>query len=261
MAEVIKSFEQSVSPTGNGNYNEIINFIRLRLGHPRITVELLEEHYITAIEEAIEMWTQLVGDERTKLVKEMYLNLTPGTVSYPIEDPEFDYVISLSEGSSHFLGIPGADNYLLYWNSRDNQGFFRDIADFYIKHGFLETAKRTIGADKTWEVINTPAGRKLNIYPTPMYPQHVYVRYALKLKVDDFKDWNIWIKKYALAVCKGILGEIRGKYTSGYPVAMNSGGGLVSLNGSELTSAGKEEIEKLEAKAANYRGVIYAFFG
>jgi hypothetical protein len=51
-----------------------------------------------------------------------------------------------------------------------------------------------------------------------------------------------WIRKYCLAICKEILGYIRGKYAS-VPIA----DGEVTLNGADLLSAGKEERDALTA--------------
>jgi hypothetical protein len=50
-----------------------------------------------------------------------------------------------------------------------------------------------------------------------------------------------WIKDYALAVAKGILGEARSKFAT---IAGPQGGS--QLNGGDLKAASKEEIEKLE---------------
>jgi hypothetical protein len=49
-----------------------------------------------------------------------------------------------------------------------------------------------------------------------------------------------WIRKYALAICKEILGYIRGKYAS-VPIA----DGEVTLNATDLLTAGKEEKDAL----------------
>ena len=49
-----------------------------------------------------------------------------------------------------------------------------------------------------------------------------------------------WIRQYTLANCKELLGQIRSKFGS-VPIA----GGDLTLNGSDLLSAGKEEKEKL----------------
>jgi hypothetical protein len=52
-----------------------------------------------------------------------------------------------------------------------------------------------------------------------------------------------WIRKYALAVCKEMLGQIRGKFTT-----MPIPGESVTLNHSELLSQAKEEQESLRTK-------------
>ena len=54
-----------------------------------------------------------------------------------------------------------------------------------------------------------------------------------------------WIRKYALAVCKEMLGQIRGKFTT-----MPIPGESVTLNHSELLSQAKEEQESLRTKLA-----------
>jgi hypothetical protein len=50
-----------------------------------------------------------------------------------------------------------------------------------------------------------------------------------------------WVKDYTLAVCKGILGEARSKFGT---IAGPQGG--TQLNGGDLKSASKEEVEKLD---------------
>ena len=50
-----------------------------------------------------------------------------------------------------------------------------------------------------------------------------------------------WIQRYALAVSKGILGEIRGKYKS-----LPSPGGGASLNGADLMQQSVAEKDKLK---------------
>jgi hypothetical protein len=50
-----------------------------------------------------------------------------------------------------------------------------------------------------------------------------------------------WFKDYTLATCKVILGEARSKFGQ-----IAGPGGAGGLNGTDLKSAGKEEVEKLE---------------
>ena len=52
-----------------------------------------------------------------------------------------------------------------------------------------------------------------------------------------------WIRKYALALCKEMLGQIRGKFTT-----MPIPGESVTLNHAELLSQAKEEQQQLRDK-------------
>lgn len=54
-----------------------------------------------------------------------------------------------------------------------------------------------------------------------------------------------WIRKYCLALCKEMLGQIRGKFTT-IPIPGES----VTLNHSELLSQAKEEQDSLKDKLA-----------
>ncbi len=249
------------SKASTSTYNEIINFIRRKLGHPAVMVELLEEHYVEAITEAINKWALLCGDSTNRIVKEWYLEINPGHTQYAIEDPDFDFVLDFATKTQNVLGVAGADGWLLYWNSAENRGFFRDIADFYIQYGFMDMAKRTIGAEKSYEIITTPNGKKIHIYPSPTTKEWAYIRYAVKPNINNISEWTQWIKDYALAVAKEILGRIRSKYADGYPVAMNSGGGLVRLDGERLLEESTRDIALLKEESASWRGVIYPVFG
>ena len=50
-----------------------------------------------------------------------------------------------------------------------------------------------------------------------------------------------WVQRYTLAVCKGILGEIRGKYKT-----LPSPGGGAVLNGPDLLQASMQEKQALK---------------
>jgi hypothetical protein len=112
---------------------------------------------------------------------------------------------------------------------------------------------------------------RLRIFPIPTEPVHIHFHYTLNNqnafvgsnglqntstlgKISDHSNipyYNItykqinsmgkqWIRKYTLAICKEILGYIRGKY-SALPIA----DGEVTLNATDLLTAGKEEKDAL----------------
>ena len=51
-----------------------------------------------------------------------------------------------------------------------------------------------------------------------------------------------WIRRYALAICKEILGQVRGKFGGNIPIP----GDNISLNASDLLSQAKEEKQALK---------------
>ncbi len=105
---------------------------------------------------------------------------------------------------------------------------------------------------------------RLRIFPSPTEPVKLFFHYTISNdlnsngsstgKISDHSNipyYNItykqinsigkqWIRKYALAICKEILGYIRGKYAS-VPIA----DGEVTLNAADLLTAGKEEKDAL----------------
>lgn len=125
----------------------------------------------------------------------------------------------------------------------------------------------------SYELINN----KLRLFPTPSYwgmsgaDERIWVKFYVEVGAFDtdgttktgvdgvnnvntvpfdnipFKNINSmgkqWIRKYALAVCKEMLGQIRGKFTT-----MPIPGESVTLNHAELLSQAKEEQQTLRDK-------------
>jgi len=52
-----------------------------------------------------------------------------------------------------------------------------------------------------------------------------------------------WIRRYALALCKEVLGQVRSKFST-IPIPNDS----VTLNGSDLISQARDEQEKLKTE-------------
>ena len=77
----------------------------------------------------------------------------------------------------------------------------------------------------------------------------LYGYYSKPTKFSNIPYENInaigkqWIRKYSLALCKEMLGQIRGKFTT-IPIPGES----VTLNHSELLSQAKDEQQQLKDK-------------
>jgi len=113
------------------------------------------------------------------------------------------------------------------------------VADFYLMQSSLEMMRKVLGQDGGWDVIN---GNVLQLYPTPVTGnQDVILVYRALDSGTMHPYYKNWIQRYALAVAKGILGEIRGKYKT-----LPSPGGGAQLNGDALTQQSEKEKDKLK---------------
>ena len=174
----------------------------------------------------------------------------------------------------YYGGIGVVGNYSTY-------GQFADDATFEIiptwqnkmQAMMYEDSLFTRTSHYSYEIINN----KLRIYPPPSYwgqnstDNRIWVKFYVDLGAyDDHGDTksairginnvntvpfnnlpyeNInsmgkqWIRKYALALCKEMLGQIRGKFTT-----MPIPGESVTLNHAELLSQAKDEQQQLRDK-------------
>ncbi len=174
----------------------------------------------------------------------------------------------------YYGGIGVVGNFSTY-------GQFADDSTFEIIPTWQNKLQAVMYEDSLWtrtshfsyEIINN----KLRLYPDPGYWDFSDVnRMWVKFYIDDQNAWdessdftdgtqginnlntvpfdnlpytNInsmgkqWIRKYALALCKEMLGQIRGKFTQ-IPIP----GEAVTLNHSELLSQAKEEQQQLKDK-------------
>ena len=73
-----------------------------------------------------------------------------------------------------------------------------------------------------------------------MTPERVIIEYRALDSNTILPAYTNWIQRYGLAVAKGILGQIRGKFAS---VPSPAGGAV--LNGPQLTQESQQEKEAL----------------
>ena len=99
--------------------------------------------------------------------------------------------------------------------------------------------RKILSQEGSWDIIN---GNILQLYPTPTRDGETVILVFRGLDTATMHPYyRNWIQRYALAVAKGILGEVRGKYSS-----LPSPGGGASLNGAALTQQSEQEKEKLK---------------
>jgi hypothetical protein len=220
-------------------YEIIQDFVLARLGFPVVRVELTEFQIQTAIDEAVskldyhapdwctqfctfatsagvslyELPQVVMNNFRTAVYRKQLLSLANSNGSL-----EFDFFIKYFQ-----------DNFLM----RDFS-----VGDYYLTISHLEMMRKILGNDGTFNVINN---KYLNIAPTPQsFNDEVLVEFKAIDSTTLHPYFVNWIQKYALAICKVILGQIRGKYQQ-----LPSPGGGAQLNGESLIQQGNDELEKL----------------
>ena len=149
---------------------------------------------------------------------------------------------------------PFGPNYTNFVHAAGNLGVFFE---------YLQNRNRVIGNDITFKVVNN----QLYVWPLPRNAPTILIEYSKNAFGIQDKDDNIstsnqwgiqWIRNYSLAVAKGMLGKIRGKYSA---VAGGPGSESQTLNGAELVAEGKEEIAALKEQLFDKKGHTQFFIG
>lgn len=224
----------------NGFEKTIKDFVLARLGHPVVRVELTDFQLKTAIDEAITnldyhapFWTTQMAAFETSAGINMYM--LPTHIANGLAYCTYKKsLLSLQ----NMAGTLEFDFFIKYF--QDNF-LFRDfaVADFYLMQMHLEMIRKVLSQEGSWDIIN---GNILQLYPAPSFTGETVILVYRGLDTGTMHPYyRNWIQRYALAICKGILGEVRGKYAS-----LPSPGGGASLNGKDLLAASQQEKEKLK---------------
>lgn len=111
---------------------------------------------------------------------------------------------------------------------------------------YYEQQSRVLGMNFTW----FRNGRTIEIQPTPTQSYRFMASYSKWKSIPELDPFeNTWLYKYSLAVAKVVVGRKRNKYGSTLP--MHGGELTFELDGGDLITEGREEIEKLENQLIN----------
>jgi len=235
---------------------EISKYIMTSLGYPIVSVELAPEQIQQAIDTAIneylsngaaeiayaEISSASAGTnifnlpEDVATVKNVVFNI-PFQAAAASTDDIFSFAVAAS---------PMGPQYSSYLHASSNLAIFFE---------YLQNRNRIIGNDITFKVVNN----QLYVYPWPKHSPTIIIEYSKNAYGIQDKDqnaistsnsWGIgWIRKMSLALCKGMLGKVRGKYSQ---VSGGPGGESQTLNSAELVAESKEEILALNEELANH---------
>lgn len=222
----------------------LIKQIELQLGSQMVEVELDVEHYNLAIDLGIQKLRQ--QSDGSMIETDIFLHITRDVTEYTLPDEVQEIrrlyrhgVGAYTNGGINFDPVSAAYSniYLLQPNRAGG------LATWDMYNNFLETSERVFASQLnfTWDVNK----HKLTILRRPTADEEVLVRvYARKSDDDIIRDpyTGPWLRSYATAQAKKMLGEARDKFPGGFP----GPGGNVQLNGASLKQEAIAEIEKLE---------------
>ena len=223
---------------------QLKNFINRRLGGSMITVELDPEDYELAIEMALNKYRQ----RSSNALQEdwIFLELQPSQANYTLakEVMEVRQIHRRGSGGQTTSGGTEVDPFALAYTNLylSKFGVEGGLATFDMFYQYQELAGRMFGRDILFTF--NPVTHNLNIMRNITGPEDVAL-WVHRTKSDEelLQDpyAKMFIRDWATCECKLMLGAAYSKFQS-----LPGPGGSASLNGSELKTEAKEEMEQLE---------------
>jgi hypothetical protein len=232
---------------------KVVAYIRAMLGDGMIDVELDPIHYNTAIDRALMKYRQ----RSSNAVEESFgfLTLQTDVNEYTLapEVMQVRQVFRRSIGSRTGGGDGGTlfePFNLAYSNTylMSSTGI-GGLSTYYMFASYQKEVGKMFGSYINFDW--NPTYKRLRITQRPRGEESVLLwMYNQKPDFALFQDTysGIWVKDYALANCKVMLGEAREKFAT---IASPQGG--TQLNGTALKAEGKAEMEMLEMDLINYK--------
>jgi len=228
--------------------NELSNFksyILRQLGWPLIRVEITEEQLMDCILDAVQLYHEYAASDYDVRVISGFAG---NQVDIPMDiNPKFildviferDYYDTMSAG----LGAMGYEETLggvLPYNISGRSALVQDfdIAGYYLYLQHMEDFKKMLGIRNYFEVI----GNKIHLFPATVSYSRVGIIYKPMMNEQKIEN-EMWVKKYAIAKAKMIVGTIRSKLGG-----FSSTGTNIAVDGEAMKSEAQAEIDKLEEK-------------
>ena len=224
--------------------------VQLLLGDQMIEVELDDEHLNLAIKTAIEKIRQRTtgGVEESHVFFTMQPDQNIYTMPEEVVEVEKLFrrgVGANSTGGTNFDPFEAAFSNIYLLQAGRTGGLA--TWDFFAQ--YQETIGRVFGSEINF--IWKPSSHELELIRRPTTEEDVMAKVWMKkpegyLLTDTYT--GPWIREYATAKAKMMLGEARSKFPGGLP----GPGGSVLLNGEQMKSEGQAEMEKLEMELQNF---------
>jgi hypothetical protein len=225
---------------------KVFDYCRTMLGDGMIDVELDPIHYETALSRTLARFRQRSPNS----VEESYafITLEKDVNDYKLSEEIINVQSVFRRTLGSRTGGGTGTNFepfnLAYTNTYLlNSTMLGGIATYFLFASYQEMIGKMFGSFIEFQWI--PYSRTLRILQRPFTEGEVLMLRCQNYRPDFVLMNDVyaqqWIKDYTLATCKIMLGEARSKFAN---IAGPQGGG--QLNGGDLKSAGKEELEKLD---------------
>jgi hypothetical protein len=232
---------------------KVVDYIKAMLGDGMIDVELDASHYTIAIDRALTKFRQRSSNSVEESFGFLTLQVDVNDYVLPQEVMDVRQLFRRSIGSRSGGGEGGtlfepfnlaySNTYLL---ASSNMG---GLATYYAFASYQKQVGKMFGSDINFTFNRTT--KNLTIMQRPRAEEELCLwlyNYRPDFNLLQDPQAQQWLKDYALATCKIMLGEAREKFNQ-----LPSPQGGVSLNGGALKSEGKAEIETLELDLVNYK--------
>jgi hypothetical protein len=224
--------------------------IELRLGGQMVDVELDPEHFELAIDKALEKYRQRSENAVEETFIDLEILVDTNVYMLPDNVIEIKDIYQRASGGVHNTGVefdPFGAAYVNTVLGPTASGGSLATYDFLSQK--LELIGRLFGYEFqfTWN----RSKHMLTLHRRPRNDVTVYLHaYAYREEEDLFADYSVmpWLKDYAMAQSKLMLGEARGKFAQ---IAGPQGG--TALNGEQLKADALNEIIQLEEDIKLFR--------
>lgn len=231
--------------------DEAIKEFELRLGGGMVDVELDLAHYELALTRALRKYRQRASNSVTESFIPLTINADKQTYQVPENVINVREVIKRYQGSlSSGAGVEFEPFNAVYLSNMLLQqgGMTQSLVNYELYAHRRELIARMFGAyvTFTWNKVN----KTIMLHKKFTAEDEVILWVDLErsdeeLLLDTYA--GPWIKDYAFAHCKFMLGEARAKFAT---IAGPQGG--TSLNGDNLKSEAQAELEKLDEDLKTY---------
>jgi hypothetical protein len=250
----------SSDKTGIGNdgtYDErirLINVLKSQLGYPQTCVELKEEQFNVAIDNALDnfrMWTDFAYR-----MKYIMFTLVNGQQTYYLNSAvdKTDHIVDVTKiHRLNILGIQNTGGSDAVWSSGILTSYYSaasvDILSLHLFASMAEDFQRMFAGDLTF-LWDEPT-RELLITRKVIKNEKVILEVRMEkteqeLLVDRFSKQ--FIQNWSKAELMYTLGLIRSKFTSGTPGAA----GPINLNGEMLIAEARQDMTELKQSCLDY---------